>query len=117
MIQILEFAKLRALCALMPHVLSCPTGLVDSMLYVLSCLTYLVSHMFWCFTCLIHALVPHVSCALHVLEPLVPRTVRALVLLIVQLLQVFQTEHALMHLMSCSFHALRLLCFSCLIHE
>ena len=59
----------------------------------------------------LRALVPHLSCVLRVLGLLVPWTLRALLLLVPDLLQVFQAYHALMHLISCSFHTLCLLCF------
>ena len=61
----------------------------------------------------LRVLVPDVSCALLVLGLLLPRALRALVLLVPDLLQVFQTQHALMHLMSYSFQALCFLCFWC----
>ena len=102
---------LRALCTTCPRALSalCLTCLVPYMSFALpaSCKTYSrVSRV-------IGALVPQMSFALRVLGLLVPWTLRALLLLIQHLLQVFQPYHTLIHHMSCSFHALCLLCFCC----
>ena len=96
-----ESAKLRALRALIPHMLCALRALVPCVPRALRALL--------CSTC------SHVSYALRVLELLVSRTLRALVLLVSHLLQVFQAKRTLMPLISCSFHALCLLyvcCFS-----
>ena len=76
-----------------------------------SCASYLTSSRA---LRVLRTLVPHLSFALCFLVLLVLRAVCALLLLIPHLLQVFQACHFHMHLMSCSFHALCLLCFCCL---
>ena len=84
-----ESAKLRALRALAPYVLSCLVPYVLSCLtclvpYVLSCLTCLVPYMLSCLTCLVpyvprasRASCPTCSCALRALCPRCSRASRA----------------------------------------
>ena len=125
---------LSCLTCLVPYVLSCLTCLVP---YLLSCLTCLVPYVLSCPTCLT-CLVPYVPCALRAschsvlvsqvsyvllyLTSLVPCVFSGIscfelyVLLSSSSLTCFRSfkpKNALIHLMSCSFHALCLLCFLC----
>ena len=73
-----ESAKLRALCALVPHVLRDLRALVPHVPRALRALVPYLPYVPWCLTCLVslHALVPR---ALRALVPHVPRALTALV--------------------------------------
>ena len=101
------------------YALSCPT--CSCALYApyptcyrashVSCLTCLVPYVFSCLMCLTHCCTSRVLCHACSRPAHTSNSTCSCALWLSLLLQVFQAQDALIHLMSCSFHTLCLLCF------